>query len=123
MSSFSLNKLIYNSGDVFLPKEVRDLLAKGIYFDSTSTFYLNGWTLLHFISGIVVGYIYIYYNKPLNIYYYKLFIIHTIWELWQMLIGMSKPWKLTGNSNLLDTIVDTLVFMLGGYVIKQLLIK
>lgn len=123
MSSFNLNKLIYNSGDVFLPKEVRDLLAKGIYFDSTSTFYLNGWTLLHFISGIVVGYIYIYYNKPLNLYYYKLFIIHTIWELWQMLIGMSKPWKFSGNSNLLDTIIDTFVFMLGGYVIKQLLIK
>lgn len=116
--TITLEKLLYNSGDVFLPKSVRDLLASGLYFDKTRSFYLNGWTLLHFISGMLVGWIYLYLKKPIQYYYYKLFIIHTIWELWQMLIGMSKPWKLTGNSNLIDIIVDTISFMLGGYLLK-----
>ena len=119
--TFTLNKLIYNSGDVFLPKEVRDTLAKGIYFDSTNTLYLNGWTILHFISGIITGYIYLYLGKPISNYYYKLFIIHTIWELWQMLIGMSKPWSIIGNSNLIDIIIDTLAFMLGAYAYRKIL--
>jgi len=110
------NKIIYDSGDVFLPKSIKNVLEKTIYFDNTSTFYLSGWTIMHFLSGIIVGYIYLYLNKPLEHYYFKLFIIHTMWEFWQMLIGMSKPYKLTGTSNLIDTIVDTIAFMLGGYV-------
>ena len=48
-----------------------------------------------------------------------MFIIHTIWELWQMLIGMSKPYKLTGRSNLIDTIMDTIFFMVGAYIVRK----
>jgi len=44
-----------------------------------------------------------------------MFIIHTLWELWQMIIGMANPMKLTGKSNLIDTIIDTLLFMGGSY--------
>ncbi len=111
----SFNDIIYNSGDVFLPKQIINLLKKGIYFDNKTMFYLNGWTLMHLLSGIIVGFIYIYLNKPLKYYYYKMFVIHTLWELWQMLIGMSHPYKLTGNSNLIDIIIDTAAFMLGSY--------
>lgn len=113
--TISFNDIIYNSGDVFLPKSIRDLLVKGMYFDNKTMFYLNGWTLIHVLSGIISGFIYIYLNKPLKYYYYKMFVIHTLWELWQMLIGMSHPYKLTGNSNLIDIIIDTLAFMLGSY--------
>ena len=111
----SFNDIIYNSGDVFLPKSIRDLLMQGIYFDNKKIFYLNGWTLMHLLSGIIVGFIYIYLNKPLKYYYYKMFVIHTLWELWQILIGMSHPYRLTGNSNLIDIIIDTLAFMLDSY--------
>lgn len=48
-----------------------------------------------------------------------MFIIHTIWEFWQMLIGMSKPYELVGRSNLVDTIMDTIFFMLGAYIIRN----
>jgi len=41
-----------------------------------------------------------------------------MWELWQILIGMSKPYKLSGRSNLIDTVMDTLFFMSGAYVIR-----
>ena len=34
----SLNDIIYNSGDVFLPKSIRDLLMKGTYFDNKNMF-------------------------------------------------------------------------------------
>lgn len=115
--TITIEKLLYNSGDVFLPKNIQNILKKGFYFDSTSTFYINGWTFLHFISGLIVGWVYLYLKKPIDNYFLKLFIIHTIWELWQILIGMSHPFKITGNSNILDIIIDTLAFMLGGYVL------
>ena len=44
-----------------------------------------------------------------------MFALHTIWECWQILIGMSKPYMLTGRGNLVDIVVDTLMFMLGAY--------
>ena len=43
-------------------------------------------------------------------------IIHTIWEVWQIFIGMSKPFSLTGDNNSIDIFVDTAAFMLGTYI-------
>jgi len=74
---------------------------------------------MHLLSGIILGAIYFYLNNNLTFYYYNLFIIYTIWELWQILIGMSKPWKLTGHSNLIDIFVDTCIFMFGTYICLQ----
>ena len=48
-----------------------------------------------------------------------MFVVHTLWELWQMLIGMSKPYKLTGRSNVVDTLMDTVFFMLGAYMLRK----
>jgi hypothetical protein len=36
-----------------------------------------------------------------------------------MLIGMSKPYKLTGRSNLIDTIIDTILFMSGAFIARK----
>jgi hypothetical protein len=113
-------RAIYNSGDVFLPASIKKMLDKYIYTTPTQSFYINGWTFLHCLSGMIIGAIYLYLGKNLNFYYYHLFIIHTIWELWQMLIGMSNPWKFSGHSNLIDIFVDTLVFMLGSYITLQI---
>jgi hypothetical protein len=117
-------KMIYRSGDFFLPKAIKQTLDKNIYMTTNYSFYINGWTFIHYFSGMLVGMIYLYLGKRIYFfYYYNLLIIHTIWELWQMLIGMSKPWKLTGDSNLIDTFVDTFVFMLGAYVTLQIYYK
>ena len=48
-----------------------------------------------------------------------MFILHTFWELWQAIIGMSRPYKLTGRSNLVDTILDTIFFIFGAYVVRN----
>ena len=110
-------EIIYNSGDFFLPKPIKQMLDKHIYDTPTKLLYVNGWTFVHFISGILFGMLYLYLGKRIDFYYYYLFIIHAIWELWQMLIGMTKIWELTG---IIDTLMDTFVFMLGSYILLQI---
>ena len=119
ISREKLERIIYNSGDFFLPKPIKDRLDKDIIGSSKKTFYFSGWSIVHFLSGMIVGYLYFYLKYNPNKYYYNMFIFHTLWELWQMLIRMSKPYKLTGPSNIVDTILDTIFFMMGAYLIKE----
>lgn len=116
MNKTQLQNIIYNSGDAFLPEKVKKILGTDLIGTSKKTFYISGWSIVHLINGIIIGYIYLYFKGDRRLYMFKLFIIHTIWELWQMLIGMSNPHKLTGRSNIIDTIVDTLLFMVGAYI-------
>ena len=113
-----MEDILYRSGDVFLPKSVRDFLQKGFYFDDREAVYINGWTGIHFLSGFIAGRIYQKNGWSMDNYYLNMFIIHTIWELWQVFIGMAKPWKLEGASNLIDSTIDTAAFMLGAYFAK-----
>jgi hypothetical protein len=115
----NLQNIIYNSGDVFLPEKVKYILGIDLIGNSKKTFYVSGWSIIHFINGIIFGYLYLYFNYDVRLYTFKLFIIHTLWELWQMLIGMAKPYKLTGRSNIIDTIMDTILFMLGAYIVRK----
>ncbi len=41
------------------------------------------------------------------------FLVHSLWELWQIAIGMSRPFLMSGNNNFLDLFVDTALFMTG----------
>jgi hypothetical protein len=119
MNKISIQNLIYNSGDIFLPENIKNILGTDLIGTSKKTFYVSGWSIIHFINGIIVGYLYLYFNYDSRFYILRLFIIHTIWECWQILIGMAKPYKLTGRSNLIDTIMDTLFFMLGAYIVRK----
>ncbi len=118
----NIHNLIYNSGDVFLPEKVKHILGVDLIGSSKNTFYVSGWSLVHLLNGILFGYLYLYFKGDKRFYFYKLFILHTLWELWQMLIGMAKPYKLTGRSNLIDTIMDTVFFMIGAYMIGAYMI-
>jgi hypothetical protein len=42
-------------------------------------------------------------------------MINTTWETWQVIIGMSKPYNIIGRNGMIDTLVDTILFMLGSY--------
>jgi EamA domain-containing membrane protein RarD len=121
MNTEWLQHIIYSSGDIFLPEKVKDILGTDLIGTSKKTFYVSGWSIVHLSSGIIFGYIYLYFKWDSEMYIYKMFILHTIWEFWQMLIGMSKPYKLTGRSNLIDTIMDTIFFMSGAYIIRKML--
>ena len=110
------NQVIYKSGDFFIPPSIKKMLDRSIYRTSNYSFYIEVWHILHFISGLLLGLIYIKfgYGRNFTKYLWDLFIIHTIWEYWQVYIGMSHPLRLTYNNNLLDIIFDTFVFMLGS---------
>ena len=119
MNKKDIHNLIYNSGDVFLPESIKTILGKDLIGSSKKTFYVSGWSIIHLINGVIFGYLYLYFNGDNRFYVFKLLILHTLWELWQMLIGMSKPYKLTGRSNLIDTIMDTIFFMTGAYLVRK----
>lgn len=115
----NLHNIIYNSGDAFLPEKLKNILGVDLIGSSTKTFYVSGWSIVHIINGIIFGYIYLYFKGDPRFYILKLFILHTIWECWQVLIGMAKPYKLTGRSNLIDSIMDTVFFMSGAYIVRK----
>jgi hypothetical protein len=117
MNNEYLYKIIYNSGDIFLPEAVKNILQKDIIGSSEKTFYISGWSIVHFINGIIFGYLYLYFEYDIRSYFLTMFILHTLWELWQSIIGMAKPYKITGRSNIVDTIMDTILFMCGSYII------
>ena len=96
-----MEDILYRSGDVFLPKSVRDILGRYYVGSDTSLVYFTNWSLIHFVSGVVVA----YYTRS----YLKGFIIHTLWELWQIFIR-NTPLTYRG---FIDIGVDTGMFMLG----------
>ena len=119
MNKEYIHNMIYNSGDMFLPERLKYILSVDLIGNSKKTFYVSWWSIVHFINGMLFGYSYLYLNKDIKFYYYKLFILHSLWEMWQALIGMSKPYKLSGRSNLIDIVQDTIFFMVGAYIIRN----
>ena len=108
-----LQLFLYRSGDAFLPKNIRKHYLDPPFLGNTNTYYINGWSILHFLSGILSGYIYLYLQFPIQEYYPRLLVLHTIWELWQVFIGMTSLFRWKGGDGLADTLIDTIFFMLG----------
>ena len=119
MNETLLKQFLYNSGDAFLPEKIKQLLSTDLIGSSKKTFYVSGWSIVHFMNGIIIGYLYLYFNWDRRLYMFKLFIIHIFWELWETILGMSKPYNLTGRGNIIDMIIDTLFFMLGAYILRS----
>jgi hypothetical protein len=123
-------RIFFKSGDAFLPDYISDVLGIDLIGSSKKTFYISYWSFIHLISGILCGhlirkknfYLYIASDENTN-YYATLLIIHTIWEAWQVIIGQSFPLTLVGPGNLIDTVVDTVMFMLGGCVYNWIYIN
>ena len=115
-----IKKIIYSSGDVFLPESVRTILLTELIGSIKKTFYITWWSIIHFINGIIFGYLYLFFKYNIKRYVIIMLIIHTCWEFWQILIGMAKPYNLTGHNNLVDIIMDTLLFMMGAYITLKL---
>ena len=101
----------YSSGDIFLPRKYVDMLDTYIIGNKSSDFYVNYWTVLHGLSGLVFAYF--FDSKRAYLYF---FIAHSTWELWQILIGMT-PRSLRG---LIDITVDTLAGFSGIYAQRHL---
>lgn len=99
------DSLLYQSGDLFFNQEIRAFLETPLVGSYQEPFYLTYWSILHLVSGFFFALI----SKS----YLAGFMVHSTWELWQVYIGMNKPWNLIGHNGLVDIITDTLLF-LGG---------
>lgn len=101
--------LVYKSGDIFLPKPVQSFLKQYWIGSDSSVFYITNWTLVHFGSGVLTA---LLFRSTLTVSALLVLglLIHTLWELWQISIGMTPIGTLRGK---VDTIVDTVVYMLG----------
>ena len=116
-------EIIYSSGDVFLPEWVKSYLSTFLFkypnVKDDYVFYIQVWSIVHFVGGVVFGYFYLKLGGSTLNYYYNALIVHTWWELWQITIGMSKPFNLIGRNGIVDIMVDTLLFILGAYLVKK----
>lgn len=98
------------SGDLFLPPSIQNRLNRYIVGNDDSVFYVNVWSFVHFLSGVILTYLFLHYTKyntrTILIY---VFIIHLLWEGWQLLIT-NTPYNYRGA---VDIITDTLFFLMG----------
>jgi hypothetical protein len=108
--------ILYRSGDLFFPREIRRFLETFLIGSYQSTIYITYWSVLHFISGVLTYILLTTYIPNIKHPYSVGFVIHTLWELWQVYIGSSKPWNWAGHNGLTDFLMDTLLFILGMYV-------
>lgn len=100
---------LYASGDLFLPREVRQFLETYLIGNAHSVFYLSMWSFMHMLSGIVYSFV--------DRSYWNYFLLHTIWELWQLYIQMTPIHTLRG---VVDIGTDTIMGLLGVWIGRRI---
>lgn len=100
--------ILFLSGDLFLPKSVRNVLERYYIGNDRSLVYVTNWSLIHFLSGILTAWILVT-RYPGYDPLWTGFLIHTMWEIWQLAVH-NTPWTLRG---VVDIGMDTLLFMIG----------
>lgn len=101
---------VYRSGDIFLPPRIVKFLHTYIVGNDTSLYYINLWHGMHLLSGVFFGLfqLFVYrFQHPFVVYV----VLHTLWEIWQLSIGMTIP-NLRGA---IDVLNDTLIGTLGVF--------
>lgn len=107
----TLRDALFLSGDLFLPKSVRTVLEHYWIGSDRSLLYVTNWSIIHLLSGILIGYI-LTTHFPEESYYSVGFWIHTLWEVWQIVVKNTPYWTLRGK---LDVVTDTVLFMGGMF--------
>lgn len=95
-----VNPTIWRAGDAFMPEGIRNLLDTP--FANLFGADVNGWTLLHFLSGFVIGRF-----APRR----SASLIHAAWEIFQIIIGMTDTNK---KSEFVDITLDTIAYEMGS---------
>jgi hypothetical protein len=119
-----VDTLLYRSGDAFLPERIRRFLGTFVYGSYQTPVYINYWSFMHAFSGILLALLllrapqWIPFSQLLNPYLYG-FLVHTVWELWQVAIGMSRPFTAQGHNGLTDIVLDTAFFMVGMAIVLE----
>jgi hypothetical protein len=111
--SFHKDSIVYRSGNLFLEKNSRIFLKQYWVGDDHSVFYITNWTFVHMLSGVVA--VIALEQAGVRSLYLTCLILHTLWELWQLFIGMT-PLSVRG---MVDIIVDTIAFMVGVWLARK----
>lgn len=93
--------------DAFLPPAITRALYTTIVPVGPAE--INGWSFMHLLSGMILALLW-----P-SVEWWQALIIHTMWELFQALIGDNKMTLET----LVDVPLDTLFFMAGFLLLKN----
>ncbi len=101
----------------FLSEKYRHRLHRP-FIGKRSVNYIDGWSMVHFLNGVLFGYLYFKLNFNMKNYYPILLSLHIFWETYQIIIGSSQGDKLTGPNSYMDAIIDTVFFMAGASVFK-----
>jgi hypothetical protein len=120
MTATDKQSYLYRSGDLFAAARVRRFLETFLVGSYQSPVYLTYWSVLHFVSGVLTAYVLVELDPaflPKVSPYWVGLSLHTLWEGWQMLIGMSHPLRLTGHNGIVDIAMDTALFMAGMWVV------
>jgi len=76
----------------------------------------NGYTIVHFINGFLISIIFEKFYR-VKFTWISAILLHTIWELFQFIIGDNK-WE--HKDVVYDILLDTAAFMLGWYLYNYL---
>ena len=105
--------LVYRSGDAFLPKDVSRFLHTFVYGSYNTPVYINYWSFMHALSGVLFAALCLRFPTIFPKPYLYGFLVHCVWELWQIAIGMSRPFSAQGHNGITDIVLDTAFFMAG----------
>ena len=114
----SYQDILFRSGDLFLPTQLRNVLEYYYIGNDRTIFYITNWSIIHFLSGILFAYFYRDYET--KYIFIITFLIHSIWEMWQIYGENTKIGTLRGK---VDVFVDTVLYMTGVFVYVKLLRK
>ena len=106
------NDFLCKTGDLLLPKPVRRILETYIVGDDNTLLYVTYWSLVHVLSGFLLVYLF-------NLSYLNGFLIHTIAEIYQILVRNTPFHTLRGR---VDIVTDTVLFM-GGMVFSKVIYR
>ena len=120
MNKASVKKMMFDSGDAFMPFEVKKNLSKDYIGNHKESFYIDKWSIIHLITGCLCGFLFLHFKFNTKFYFLILLILHILWELWQIFIGSTKIYNLTGKNTLMDSFVDTIMFMIGAYIVYKI---
>lgn len=110
--------LVYRSGDFFLPKDIVDYLNTYIVGNENSLYYLNYWHINHLLSGVFFAIVHLTLYKFYSPFLTYL-LLHTIWEIWQIFIGMTA----LDLRSFIDILNDTFFGSIGYFIVILLFTK
>lgn len=103
MSTVARDSIWWRLGDGFVPSPLKEWLYKSLI--KTDLIDINGWSLIHLMVGFIASYAF-------GMGFWTFFVLHAIWEFYQIVIGMSDIYNLP-ITEWIDILFDTLFALVG----------